>query len=145
MLLLILANGHAVGIVRQNVRGHQDRVSEKPCVRRQAFREFFLVRVAALQKAHGAARQKEPRQLGHFRNVGLNEKRGFFRVQADREEIDRHVERRLAEALFVADGRQRVQIGNEVKRVFAFALKRDVLAVRAEIVSPVRISGRLNA
>ena len=95
--------------------------------------------------AHGAARQKEPRQLGHFRNVGLNEKRGFFRVQADREEIDRHVERRLTEALFVADGRQRVQIGDEVKRVFAFALKRDVLAVRAEIVSPVRISGRLNA
>ena len=51
----------------------------------------------------------------------------------------------LRQRLPVADGRQRVQIGDEVEGVLALALQIDVLPDRAEVVAPVESSCRLYA
>ena len=45
----------------------------------------------------------------------------------------------------VADGRQRVQIGDEVEGPLGLPLQFDVLPDRAEVVAPVKSARRLNA
>ena len=61
------------------------------------------------------------------------------------QQIDGGVERVLPKLLAVADGRQGVQVGDEVEGVVGLVLQVDVLPDRAEIVAPVKSAGRLDA
>ncbi len=80
----------------------------------------------------------------HLGHVGLHEQRGLVRIEAEGQQIDRHVERVLPQLLRIAHGGQRVQVGDEVKRLLVI-LQGDVLADGAEVVAPVDRAGRLDA
>ncbi len=68
----------------------------------------------------------------------------LFGIEAQGQQVDRDVERPLPQLLRIADRRQRVQVGDEIKRLFVI-LQSDVLADRAEIIAPVDRAGRLDA
>ena len=140
VLHLVLADGHRVAVVSEDVGRLQHRIREQAGVGGEALRLLVLVRVAALQQAHRRAGHQQPAQLAHLRHVGLHEQRRLVRIEPERQQVERGVERALPQLRRIADRRQRVQVGDEVERLLV-VLQGDVLADRAEVVAPVE-SGR---
>ncbi len=101
--------------------------------------------MAAFQKSHRRLRHQKPRQLGHFGHVGLHEQRGLLGIKAQRQQIQRGVQRVSGQRFPVPHRRQGVQVGDEVKRRLVAVLQRDVLPDRAKIIAPVKAARRLNA
>ncbi len=100
--------------------------------------------MAAFEQAHRCAGHQQPTQLADLRHVGLHEQRRLVRIEAEREQVERDVERPLPQLGRLADRGERVQVGDEVKRLLV-VLQGDVLADCAEVVAPVDRAGRLDA
>ena len=75
VLLLVLADGHQVGVVEQDVGRLKHRVGEEPVLGGEPLLDLVLVAHALLQPAHRGHGGEQPGQLGRFRNIGLNEQR----------------------------------------------------------------------
>ena len=144
VLHLVLADRHDVGVVGQNVGGHQHRIGEQPGVGRQPLGLLLLVGVASFQQPQRRAGHQQPAQLGDLRHVRLHEQRGPLRVEAQGQQIECRVECRLPQPLRIADRGQRVQVGDEVIGL-VLVLQGNVLANRAKVVAPVKTPRRLNS
>ena len=117
VLLLVLAHGHEVGAVDQDVRRHQHGIREESVVHRESLGHLVLVGMGALEQSHGRHRGQDPGEFADFRQIRLAVEDG---------------------ALGVDDGHG-VVVGDEVDRLALF-LELDVLADGAEIVADVALA-----
>ena len=145
VLHLILADGHDVRVVRQNVGRLQHGIGEQAGVGTDPLGDFVLVGHAAREQAHRRAGHQQPIKFGDLGHVGLHEERRAVGIEPQGQQIGGGVERVLPKLLAVADRRQGVQVGDEIKRLLGLILQFDVLPNRAEIVAPVKTTCRLNA
>ena len=99
MLALVVADRDDVGLVEQDVAGHQHRVGE------EAGRDELLAFALLLELGHAAELpepgdgREQPRRLGVRRDVALQEERAAVRVEPDRVEQRGEVERAVVQVL----------------------------------------------
>ena len=115
VLHLVFADGHQVGVVEQNVGRHQHGIGEQPGVGRQPFGLLILVGVTSFEQAHRRDGHQQPAQFRDFGHVGLHEQRRRGRDRAPGPAGQWPRRGCIARALPIADGRQRVQVGDEVE------------------------------
>ena len=77
VLFLILTDGDDVGVVEEDIGGHEGGVGEEGVVGGEAFGDLVLIRVAALEEAHGADSGEDPGEFVDFRDGALFEKDPF--------------------------------------------------------------------
>ncbi len=83
VLALVVADGHLVGVVQQDVGGHQRRVGEQPGGDELGPVALVLELGHAPQLADRCGALEDPRQLGVLGHVALHEQRRAVRVDAD--------------------------------------------------------------
>ena len=144
MLPLVVADRDDVGLVEQDVAGHQHRVGE------EAGRDELVSVGLVLELGHAAelavARDgaEQPRGLGVGRHVALREDGRALRIEARREQDRGEVERLLAEVVGVVVDRDRVQV-DDAEEALAALLRRRVLAESADQVAEVLVARGLDA
>ena len=149
VLHLVFAHRHHRGVVGEDVGRHQDGIGEQAGVGRQAAGLLVFEGMAPLEQAHWRDGHQEPGELRHLRHVRLHEQDGPLRVEAQRHQVERRIPHEAPQHGWIADGRERMEVGDEVVGlgrglVVASRLELDVLADRPEIVAPVKPAGRLN-
>jgi len=85
VLLLVVAHRHEVGVVEQDIRGHEHRVEEQAGVDRLLLAGLVLELGHALQLPERAEAAEDPGQFGVAEHVGLDEEPAPGRVQAARD------------------------------------------------------------
>ena len=136
MLALVVADRDEVGLVDQDVAGHQDRVAEESGRDGLLLVALLLELRHAAQLAEGGDARQQPGRFRMRRHVALEEDRRALRVEPGCEEHGREIERRLAELRrFVGDG-DRVQVDNADEGLALF-LGRGVLTKTAAEVAEV--------
>ena len=100
--------------------------------------------MSALQQSHRRYGAENPGQLSYLRHIGLAEERGPLRIKSAGEEIERHPARIFAQGLRIAQAREGMIIGDEVKRL-ALSLERDGGPHHAKIVADVEDAAGLDA
>src|ERR671924_263856 len=144
VLALIVADRDDVGLVEQDVAGHQHGVVEEP-----GGDELLLLR-ALLELGHPAQlaeardRAEQPSRLGVRGDVALREDGRALRVEPGGEEERGDREGRLAEDVRLERRRDRVQVDDAEEGV-ALLLGRDVLAETAAVVAERLVAGRPDA
>ena len=144
VLFLIAPNGDRIGIINQNVRRHQHRISKEAMVRGNPFGDFIFVTGAALQQAHRSNRRQHPGQLRHFRHIRLAKENRLLRIQPAGQEIQRHIQRIGAALLGIEQRSHRVIIGDEIKGL-PFFLQFNGWPHHPKIIPDVQRAGRLYA
>ena len=152
VLHLILADGHDVRAVDEDVGGHQDGVGEQADAGGDALVELVLVRGRPLEQPHAGDGGENPCQFGHLGHVGLAEEGGLVGVEAQGQVIQGDIAdlaRAAARPAFrvgleVADGGQGVVVGDEIEAL-ALVLQLDVLLDGAEVVAQVQLARGLHA
>ncbi len=149
MLALVVADRHEIGLVEQDVAGHQDRVGEQAGTHELLPLALLLELRHPAQLAVARHRRQQPRRLGVRRHVALREHRRALRVEPRREEQRREVERPLAQVGRVVVDRDRVQVDDAEERAPALGdgafLRRRVLAEAARPVAEVLRARGLDA
>ena len=144
VLPLVVADRDDVGLVEQDVAGHQHRVGE------EAGRDELVPVGLVLELRHApelaVARDgaQQPGRLGVRRHVALREDRRALGVEARREHDRGQVERALAELDGVVLDRDRVQV-DDAEEGLAALLRRRVLAETADQVAQVLVARGLDA
>src|SRR5579884_3826306 len=144
VLALVVADGHDVGLVEEDVARHQHGVGE------EAGRDELLALALILELSHPAElaeagdRRQQPRRLRVRGHLALQEQRAAVGVEADRVQQRGEVERAVVEVAGVVLDRDRVQVDDAEEGV-ARLLRRDVLAHRADVVADVLGARRLDA
>src|SRR5262245_17749492 len=140
VLPLVVADRDDVGLVQQDVAGHQHRVRE------QAGRDEVPPVGLVLELRHppelaeaGDGRE-QPTRLGVRRDVALREDRRALGVEPGGEQHRVEVERALAQVGRVVLDRDRVQVDDAEERIAAL-LRRRVLAEAADQVAEVLVPG----
>ncbi len=144
VLALVVADRDEIGLVEQDVAGHQDRVRE------EAGGDELLPLALVLELRHAAElavarhRREQPRGLGVRADVALREDGRALGIEAGGEEHRGEIERRVAERLrLVVDG-DRVQVDDAEERL-ALLLGRRVLAEATAVVADVLRARRLDS
>ena len=144
VLLLVAADGDEVGIVDENIGGHEDGISEEAVIGGDAVGQFVLVTGATLQQAHGGDGGEQPGQFGDGGDVGLAEEDGLGGVQTAGEEVQDGVEGVLTALGGVKERGHGMVVGDEVEGP-AFFLKFHGGLHHPEIIAEMERAGRLNA
>ena len=144
VLALVVADRHLVGLVEQDVAGHQHRVGEE-----RGGDELLLVALVLelrhpAQLAEARDRAQQPGGLGVRRHVALAEDGRALGVEPGREQHRGQVERALAQVGRVVLDRDRVQVDDAEERL-AELLRGRVLAEAAAEVAEVLRARRLDA
>jgi hypothetical protein len=134
MLPLVVADRDDVGLVQQDVPGHQDRVREEPRRDEVAALALLLELGHPAQLAVARDGREQPRRLRVRGHVALAERRRAGRVEPRREQERRQVERAAAEVLRVVLDGDRVQVDDAEEAVPALLGGR-VLAEAADQVA----------
>jgi hypothetical protein len=128
---LVLADGHVLGVVDDDVGRLQQRVAEKAERREIFLRELLdllLVRGDALQPWNRDHHREQQEQLRVLRHERLDEERASLRIEAGGDPVGGHVVRArhdLRRIRVVA--RQRVPVGDEVKTLVRVLQRRPVV------------------
>jgi hypothetical protein len=144
VLLLIFSDRDDVGVVKENVGGHEHRISTEAEVGRDTLGSLVLVAVRPLQQPHRGERTDEPREFTHFGYVTLPPENGFRRIKTARQPVESDALGEGAALLRVGNHRHRMIIGNKVVSV-ATGLELNGGAHRAEIVADMKGAGRRDA
>ena len=144
MLSLVLSDGHEIGLVEQDVGGHQNGVGEEGMGRFFSVGELVFVGVCQLEPRDRLYDAKEPGQFLDFRDIALAEEDGFFRIETEGEKIKGHIHRVLAQKGCICNGGEGMIVRDE-NIGFALLLKLDALLHHAEVVAEMKLSGRLYA
>ena len=86
VLDLVLAHGDLVGVVEQDVGGHEHRVVEQPGADRLLALALLLELGHPPQLTHGGHAVEDPGQLGDDRHMALDEEDAALRVEPGGEE-----------------------------------------------------------
>ena len=146
VLLLVVAHGHHVDVVEQDVRRHQHRIGEKAGSHRLLALALGLELGHPEELAGVGAAVEDPAQLGVGRDRRLYEHDGLLGVDAHRHVKGGHVQDVLPQLLGVLGDGDGVLIDYAVQ-AFAvlFVLKLHELYESAEIIANVDVSCGLNA
>ena len=114
---LVFADRHEIGLIEEDVRGLQDRVSEKAIGAEVAFLDLFLLFLVgriAFQPRDGNDHREQQMQDGVVRHLRLDEDRRALRVDAGCKPIDEQFPHKFPDPTGVGIvGRQRMPIGYE--------------------------------
>ena len=147
VLTLILAHGHAVHLVEQDVGSHQNRVGEQAHggVLGALLLGFVLELGHTGRLAKAGEAVQNPRQLGVLGHVRLHEQRGAGRVNAGGDVLRRGQAGTLTQLLGVLRNGDGVHIWDKEQAfVIRVVLQRDPVVHSTNIVTQVhRISRRL--
>jgi hypothetical protein len=80
VLLLVLANRHDRASVDEDVRRHEQRVTEKSHVGFETTGDLVFVAGGSFEQTLTDAAREEPRELAYLRHIRLAEERGSLRV-----------------------------------------------------------------
>ncbi len=144
MLLLVAPDWHDVAVVNQNIGGHQHGIGEEAMRRRDPARGLVLEGMAPLEESHRRYGAKDPGQLRDLRHIGLAEKHRAFRIESTGQKIQRQFADICAKRLGILHRGQRMQIGDEIKRL-ASLLKLDRGLHHSKIVAEMRRARGLDA
>ena len=136
VLALVVADRDDVGLVEQDVARHQHRIGEEAGGDELLALALFLELGHTAELSEPGDGREQPSRLGVRGHVALQEERAALRVETDREEERRQVERAVVQVLRVVVGGDRVQVDDAEEGV-ALVLGRDVLAHRADVVADV--------
>jgi hypothetical protein len=100
--------------------------------------------MAALEQAHRRDGAQDPREFGDRGHVALTEKAGPRGVEPAGEEVDGEFAAVAAQGVAVANGRERVEIGDEIKRL-AFFLQLDGGPHHSKVIAQVEFPRGLDA
>ena len=141
---LVVADGHALGLKRGDVRRLADGVGHKPDRQRAGealLRNLVFHRRVTLHAGDGDDVHIQHRQLGEGGQGGLQADRGQVRVDARGEVVGQHFGNVVADLLRVAAVvGQPLQVGNQHKLVVRL-LQRHALAQRSDEVAEVQRAG----
>ena len=121
VLALILAHGHAVGEVEQDVGGLQHGIGEEADRDRLAAGRLLLERDHAPELAHRADAVEEPRELGVLVHVALHEDDRALGIEPGGDERGERVARRGRQLGGLERLRHRVQVDDAEDRLGAVA------------------------
>ena len=122
MLLLVLAHWDYLGVVQENVGGHEHRVGEQARIGRDAPGQLVLVAVAAFKQPERGMARQYPGQLGNLGHVGLHPEMGPVWVQAEREKVHGRVHRVLAKNFAVGERGHGVVVHDEQNSSFSVCM-----------------------
>jgi hypothetical protein len=144
MLHLILSHRDGIGPIQQDVRGLQHGVVEESRHHTLLSLRFVLELRLPLQLSDGRNGVEDPRELGVLRHVRLDEHGTFLRVEAGREQRDRHIDRAAAEIRWLVRHGDGVVV-DDAEDAFVAMLKLDPILHRPEVVADVQLPRRLNS
>ena len=146
VLLLVLADGHHVAVVEQDVRGHEHRVvgDARGDGLAVALLLHGLVGVAPEELPRGDEAAEDPAQLEDLDDVALAVEHRLAGVQAAGEPGRGDVEHRLPQRLRVPFRREGVVVRDEVEGA-VLLLQRECRPDGAEVVPQVRGARGLDA
>jgi hypothetical protein len=144
VLLLVLAHRHLVGVVEQDVRGHQDRVVEQAGAHRFLARGAVLVLRHALQPPDWRHAVEEPARLGVGADVALDEERALAGIETGRQEHGGQGAGLSSEQLRVLGDRERVEVDDAEVVLLVALLGRPALD-RAQVVPEMHVARGLDA
>ena len=146
VLALVVADGHLVGVVQQDVGGLQCRVGEQPARDEPAgaLGGLLLELDHPRQLADADVALHQPRQLRVLDDVALHEHRGHVGVEADAEERRRQLQRALTDDAGLVDHGQRVEVDDAVEHVLV-VLAAHPVPQRPEVAAQMDVAGRLHA
>ena len=141
MLGLVFTHRHFVGVVQENVRGHEDRIVEETGADGLLAFALFLELGHPPQLADGGHTVEDPRQLGNHRDMTLYEQGAAQRIQTTGEQQRREANGLRAEIRRVVRDRHGVQIHDTEDAV--------VLLVhpppdRPDVIAEMHLTGRLD-
>ena len=141
MLALVVADRDDLGLVEEDVAGHQHRIGEEPGRDEVLALGLLLELRHPPQLAEARRRAQQPGGLGVGDDVALREDRRAIRVEARREQHRRTRERVLAQLRGLDRSRDGVQVDDAEER-FALLLRRDVLPIAARVVAERLVARR---
>jgi len=149
MLLLVLANGHVGGAVKQDVGRHQHRIVVKTHRRIFAILASLLLELRhAVEPADAGDAVEDPGKLGVAGDLALVEDDVLLRIDAACDEGGRHfpgVPCKLGRpAPYVGRLRDRMQVDDAIDAIMRL-LQFDEVHDRAEVIAEMQIAGRLDA
>ena len=142
MLFLVLAYGHQVGVIHQDVGSHQHGVGEQGVAGGESLGDFIFVGMAAFQQAHRTDGAEYPGQFIDFRHSGLAEKDAFFGIQAHGQKVRSEVAAVFPQRVCVVNGAHGVVVRQEVERFPAF-LHADSRFHGSEVVADMQLAAGL--
>src|SRR4051812_4795042 len=113
MLLLILADGHQVGIVQDDIRRHENWVGEQPRVYVRKVLAFVLETVRVSQHREGRKAIEYPRKLRYHRHPALAVEYVLFGVEAAGKPGSCGVQGVLAQQHNIMHCGEAVEVGDE--------------------------------
>ena len=146
---LVLAHRHQVGLVDEDVRRLEHRVSEVPVgddlIVDVQIPGLLLEARVALQAGLGHQHREEQVQLRVLLDARLPEDRRELGLEPGGEPVGHHVERVLPQPRDVlVAGRQHVPVGDHVERL-VIALQAHPVLERADVVAEMHPTGRPHA
>ncbi len=140
---MVVPDGHDVGVVEQDVGGHQRRVREEPGAYRRVAPPLVLELRHAGELAEGDRALEEPGESGVLGHVALDEEGADVRVQATGQQRGRQLEGPALEDRRVVRQGEGVEVGDEEERVVLVLRPRPVRE-RAQVVPEMGAAGRLD-
>ena len=122
VLALVIAHGDEVGVVEQDVGGHEGRVDEEANPGPKLFATFgrlVLPLGHPVQLAHAGGALEQPGQFGVLVDVALDEQDATRRVKPGRKQQGGHRQSGLGQLFRVAGDGQGMQVDDAVKGVVA--------------------------
>ena len=145
VLLLVLADRHVGGAVRQDVGGLEHRVDVQAGERLLAVLARLVLELGhAVEPAERRDAVEDPGELGVRRHVALHEDGGVLGIQPGGQEPGRDLVGLGAQLRGLLRHGDRVQVDDAVDRL-VLALQAHPVAHRAEIVAEVQLAARLDA
>ena len=137
VLALVVTDGHAGGVVDEDVRGHEDGIGEEPDVGVVPLGRLVLELRHPGGLAEGRLAGEDPHELGVLTDVALAEDRRALRVHSPGDELRGGHPGTPGDGLRVGRHREGVEVGDEVVRVEVL-LQPDPVDERPEVVAEVQ-------
>ena len=144
VLALVVTDGHPVGVVQQDVGGHEGRIGEQPGRDELGALGLVLELRHPAQLAERGRAFEDPRQLRVLVDMTLDEQRRDVGVDADGQQHLCDLEGASPQLGRILRLGERVQIDHAVERVGAVLIGHPV-PERAEQVAELHITGGLDA
>ena len=144
VLALVVSDGHAVGVVDEDVRRHQDRIGHEAGPHGLLPAALLLELCHPAKLAHCRRALEQPRELCVLGHVTLDEDRADVRVEPRREQADGRVEGAAAQVVGVVLACEPVEV-DDAEETVRLVLVHRPLPQRPEVVADMQVTGGLYA
>ncbi len=145
VLALVVSHRYGVGLVEQDVSGHQNRIVQQPHTDRLALTPRLALELGhPVQPAERCHAVEDPGKLRVSRHLRLDKDRGAFGVDSGRQVDGSELTRQPSQFDGVEGHRHRVQV-DDAEKVVVLVLGLLPAFYRTEVVTKVQIASRLYA